>query len=127
MSNIYTKTAAKRLLPFATLIEAVREFKNCIQVTYLVANGGRCSTFLSKKAFIADFSETREERSHSSEVVESTSHTYTVKSQNQYYVVRPGHPNPRQRCECSDCHFRGAYCKHQISVEKYCRQSLGIA
>jgi hypothetical protein len=126
MSTIYTKSAAKRLLPFATKIENVRELKNCIQVTYR-ANGGRCSTFLSKKAFVVDFSGIREEGSRLVEVVESTLHTYTVKSGDNYYVVRPGHSDPHQRCECPDCNFRGVFCKHQIAVEDYCKESLGVA
>lgn len=51
MLSIYTKEVAKKLIPIALYIEAVREFRNCIQVTYR-ANGGRCSTFLSKKLFL---------------------------------------------------------------------------
>jgi hypothetical protein len=126
MLNIYTASAAKRLLPFATRIEAIREMKNCIQVTYLVKGGRRCSTFLSKKAFIADFSGIREIGSQSVEVVESTLYSYTVKSGNNYYVVRPG-ADRHHRCECGDCNFRGAFCKHQIAVADYCKESLGVA
>ena len=124
--NPYTKAAAKRLLPFATKIEAVRELRNCVQVTYR-SNGGRCSTFLSKKAFVVDFSGIREAAAQSVEVVETSLYSYTVKSANNYYVVRPGHADLRQRCECADCNFRGAFCKHQIAVADYCKQSLGVA
>lgn len=51
---IFSKSAALRILKFATKIEALRVFKGSIQVTYLTKNG-RCSTFLSKKAFFQDF------------------------------------------------------------------------
>jgi hypothetical protein len=47
---LYNNLTAKQLLPFAEKIEKVRVFNNCIQVTYW-CNGGRCSTFLSKKSF----------------------------------------------------------------------------
>lgn len=124
--NPYTKAAAKRILSFATRIEAVRELRNCVQVTYR-SNGGRCSTFLSKKAFVVDFSRIREEKSQLVSVVESSLYSYTVKSANNYYVVRPDTPDVQQRCECADCNFRGAFCKHQIAVADYCKESLGVA
>lgn len=57
---IFTKTAAARLLPFATKIEVLRVFKGAVQVTYLTKNG-RCSTFLSKTAFFQDFVNYRQE------------------------------------------------------------------
>jgi hypothetical protein len=56
----FTKTAAARLLPFATRIEVVRVFRGSIQVTYLTKNG-RCSTFLSKQSFFQDFTAFRQE------------------------------------------------------------------
>jgi hypothetical protein len=55
---LYTKSAADRILTIATKIEAVRELANCIQVTYKI-NRARCSTFISKKTFAADFVEFR--------------------------------------------------------------------
>ncbi|QSJ14171.1 hypothetical protein JYQ62_19740 [Nostoc sp. UHCC 0702] len=115
---MYTKAAALRLLPFATKIEAIREFKNCIQVTYR-ANGGRCSTFLSKTAFLADHTSLRKQGSVEVEVTEVHGGEYVVKSKSNYYTVRPGQLDPRDRCECGDCHWRGAKCKHQIAVEQF--------
>jgi hypothetical protein len=58
MTTIYTATNALKLLPFATSVEAVREFRTCVQVTYWV-HGRRCSTFLSRRAFLnlPEFSE----------------------------------------------------------------------
>lgn len=53
-SLIFSNAAALRILPYATKIEALRVFKGTIQVTYLTKKG-RCSTFLSKKAFYNDF------------------------------------------------------------------------
>ena len=55
-----SKTAAARILPFALAIESLRQLSNgAIQVTYRVAGGRRCSTFLSRKAFERDFIEFR--------------------------------------------------------------------
>ncbi len=34
-----------------------------------------------------------------------------------HYTVTPGHPNPKERCECGDTHFRGTECKHQLAVK----------
>ncbi len=116
---LYTKAAAFRLLPFAIKIEAVREFKNCIQVTYTVKGGRRCSTFLSKKAFLVDHKAIRAQGSTQVEVVEVHGGAYIIKSKANHYTVRPGEFDPRDRCECGDCHWRGAKCKHQIAVEQF--------
>ncbi|MEH2152084.1 hypothetical protein [Nostoc sp.] len=43
------------------------------------------------------------------------------------YTVRPKHPDPNSRCECADCHYRGAKCKHQIAVENFLEQQLVAA
>lgn len=43
---------ATSILPFATSIEAVRIFNNAIQLTYWTG-WGRCSTFMSIRAFVA--------------------------------------------------------------------------
>ncbi len=53
------------------------------------------------------------------EVTEAHGGEYVVKSKNNYYTVRPGQFDPRSRCECGDCHWRGAKCKHQIAVEQF--------
>lgn len=120
MLNPYTKAAAKHLLPFATSIEVVREFKNCIQVTYW-ARKKRTSTFLSKKAFINFNLELRRNGANQIEVREVHGGEYVVYSHNSstFYTVRPNHPDVRRRCECGDCHFWGAVCKHQIAAGKY--------
>lgn len=44
-----------------------------------------------------------------------------------HYVVRPNHPDPKERCECGDTHFRGVRCKHQIAAEDYLGQSIAWA
>jgi hypothetical protein len=128
MSSIYTKTTAKKLIPFATKIEAVREFRNCIQVSYRV-RGGRCSTFLSKLAFLDNFTALRTQNAALVEVREVHENEYVVYSQksNTYYTVRPNHSEPNKRCECADCFHRGAKCKHQIRVEQFLSESLKVA
>jgi hypothetical protein len=128
MSSIYTKTTAKKLIPFATHVEAVREFRNCIQVTYRV-RGGRCSTFLSKLAFLDNFTALRTQNAALVEVRELHENEYVVHSQksNSFYKVRPNHPESSERCECADCYYRGAKCKHQIAVEQFISQSFKVA
>lgn len=128
MNSIYTKSAAKKLIAFATNIEVVRELKNCIQVTYRVC-GGRCSTFLSKLPFLDIFTAIRTENAALVEVREVHENEYVVYSPktNSYYTVRPTHPELNKRCECADCFRRGAKCKHQIRVEQFLNSSLKIA
>jgi hypothetical protein len=53
-SLFFSKAAASRLLPFATKIERIAIVNGAVNVVY-IANGKRCSTFLSKKAFYTDF------------------------------------------------------------------------
>jgi hypothetical protein len=131
MSHLYSKATALRiLLGIATRIERVREFRNCIQVTYRVYGGGRCSTFLSKKAFIVVNLDIRVHASALVEVVEMVSDDeFIVRSQktDSYYVVRPYKVDARSRCECGDCHWRGANCKHQIAVKQFLSQQFTLA
>lgn len=122
----YTKAAAKRIISFATQIEVVREMRNCIQTTYR-AHGRRCSTFLSKKLFAADFEQLRHQGAAEIEVVENHGDSCIVKSKDNYYTVRPNHSDPHQRCECGDCHYRGSKCKHQIAVSEYLLKELQVA
>ncbi|MFM6225426.1 MAG: hypothetical protein ACKPDM_34580, partial [Dolichospermum sp.] len=42
---------------------------------------------------------------------------FIVQSGENLYAVAPAHPNPKQRCECGDTHFRGSECKHQKAVK----------
>jgi hypothetical protein len=109
MSHLYSKATALRILiGIATRIERVREFRNCIQVTYRVYGGGRCSTFLSKKAFIVVNLDIRIHASALVEVVEVVNDDeFIVHSQktDSYYVVRPYKVDARSRCECGDCHW----------------------
>ncbi|MFM6280071.1 MAG: hypothetical protein ACKN9K_17120, partial [Dolichospermum sp.] len=42
---------------------------------------------------------------------------FIVQSSENFYTVTPAHPNPKQRCECGDTHFRGNECKHQKAVK----------
>ena len=128
MSSIYTKSAAKRLIAIATHIETVRELKNCIQVTYRTS-GGRCSTFLSKVPFLDIFTTLRTQNAATVEVREVHENEYVVYSQksNTYYTVRPNHSELNKRCECDDCFYRGAKCKHQIRVEQFLSQGIKVA
>ncbi|MDF5722178.1 MAG: hypothetical protein PUP91_17160 [Rhizonema sp. PD37] len=41
---------------------------------------------------------------------------YSPRQISRHYVVQPNHPEPKERCECGDCHYRAAVCKHQIAV-----------
>jgi hypothetical protein len=127
MSHLYTKASAQRLLPFAKKIEAIREFKNCIQVTYW-CNGGRCSTFLSKTAFLKDYDSSRQARSHSVEVVKVHEDKYVVRSKGNHYTVCLSELLPAsERCECPDCYYRGNKCKHQIAVEQFISQQFTLS
>ncbi len=69
---------------------------------------------------------TREERAAMIEVLEQHGDEFVVHNceNDHYYVVRPNHPEPNQRCECADCHYRGVKCKHQIAVENFLEQRL---
>lgn len=61
MSQLFfTKTAAQRLLPFASKIERIAIVNGAVNVVY-IANGKRCSTFLSKTTFFNDFTAFRQE------------------------------------------------------------------
>ncbi|MEH2070047.1 MAG: hypothetical protein V7K47_18110 [Nostoc sp.] len=64
---------------------------------------------------------TREERAATIEVLEQHGEEFVVHNceNDHYYVVRPNHPEEKQRCECADCHYRSVKCKHQIAVENY--------
>lgn len=142
MSQQYTKTAALRILiGIARKIEKVNtevrrrdgRLMNVIQVTYISINGGRCSTFLSKKDFVVVNVDFRASGAALVEVVEVVSDDeFIVKSNkvnkpDNYYVVRPYNPNPKSRCECGDCYWRQAYCKHQIAVEQFLTGRLLVA
>jgi hypothetical protein len=134
MTTPYTKAAALRLLlGLARKIETVREYRNCIQVTYRVSGGARCSTFLSKKAFVVVNHDFRASGALTIEVVEVVDDdTFIVKSNktskpDNYYVVRPYHWHEKSRCECGDCHWRGAKCKHQIAVQQFLTGQLLVA
>lgn len=60
MSQLFfTKTAAQRLLPFASKIERIAIVNGAVNVVYIVRNR-RCSTFLSKRSFYNDFLAFRE-------------------------------------------------------------------
>lgn len=65
--------------------------------------------------------EARTERAKAVQVVEKHITNgitqYIALSNDNYYVVTPNHTNPKERCECGDCHYRGAKCKHQIAAE----------
>ncbi|MFN6540701.1 MAG: hypothetical protein RM021_030775 [Nostoc sp. EkiNYC01] len=64
---------------------------------------------------------TREERAATIEVLEQHGDEFVVHNceNDHYYIVRPNHPESKERCECADCHYRSVKCKHQIAVENY--------
>jgi hypothetical protein len=68
----------------------------------------------------------RIDRSRPLEVEQIDSDTFIVKNPDNgnHYVVRPNHPNPKERCECGDAHFRGVHCKHQIAADNYLHSSI---
>jgi hypothetical protein len=68
----------------------------------------------------------RTERAKTIEVIEQYSDKFVVNNSENgnHYIVRPNHPEVNQRCECADCHYRGAKCKHQIAVERFLEQRL---
>ncbi|MFM6080122.1 MAG: hypothetical protein ACKPCI_16700, partial [Dolichospermum sp.] len=51
---------------------------------------------------------------------------FIVQSGENFYTVTPAHPNPKQRCECGDTHFRGSECKHQIAVRNFLASQVQI-
>lgn len=63
----------------------------------------------------------RAEKAKSVEVLEQTEDEgfvkFVVQSGENIYTVTPAHPNPKERCECGDSHFRGVECKHQLAVK----------
>lgn len=125
MKYLYTKSAAAQLLPFATEIEEVREYRNCIQCTYWVTTKRR-STFLSKKPFL-ELEKVR--LTHAASVIEIVEvrpeeDAVVVKSSDKtkFYTVRPNHPDPKFKCECERAYYVGAKCRHQEAVESYLSQ-----
>ncbi|WP_375491121.1 hypothetical protein [uncultured Nostoc sp.] len=69
---------------------------------------------------------TRSERAATIVVLEQHGDEFVVHNceNNHYYVVRPNHVEPQERCECADCHYRKVLCKHQIAVENFLGQRL---
>ncbi|MFM6251893.1 MAG: hypothetical protein ACKPEQ_22575, partial [Dolichospermum sp.] len=51
---------------------------------------------------------------------------FIVQSGENFYTVTPAHPNPKQRCECGDTHFRGSECKHQIAVSNFLASQVEV-
>jgi hypothetical protein len=125
-SLIFSKTAASRLLPFATKIEVVRVFRGSIQITYLTKNG-RCSTFVSKTAFYQDFITFRQEGAKSCTVrrwgagsYQSRYEVFSGKTEKIYTVELAG---GLAMCRCPD--YEKQYqelgkakigCKHVIAT-----------
>ncbi|MEH1788395.1 MAG: hypothetical protein V7L23_23125 [Nostoc sp.] len=63
----------------------------------------------------------RIERALTIEVLEQHGDEFVVHNceNDHYYVVRPNHVEPKERCECADCHYRGVKCKHSYAVENF--------
>jgi ASCH domain len=70
----------------------------------------------------------RIDRSRPLEIDQIDSDTFIVRNpgNGNHYVVHPSHPESKERCECGDTHFRGAYCKHQIAIDDYLQSQLII-
>lgn len=132
MTTPYTKAAALRILigvarKILSVNAEVRRrdgrIINIVQVTYISSiNGGKCSTFLSKKAFVVvnvDFRTKGAELVEVIEVVDDDTFTVLSHKSGNHYVVRPYHWDKKKRCECGDCYWRGANCKHQIAVAQF--------
>lgn len=70
----------------------------------------------------------RSPRAKEIEVLERRGNCFVVRNtgNNNHYVVRPNHPNLRDRCECGDAHYRGVKCKHQIAVTQF-KQATTVA
>lgn len=66
----------------------------------------------------------RRERANEVEIAEAIDGSFAVKSNGSIYTVKPNHSNPKERCECGDCFWRGAYCKHQMAVQNFTRTLL---
>ncbi|MEH1902494.1 MAG: hypothetical protein V7L04_14015 [Nostoc sp.] len=71
----------------------------------------------------------RIERANTIEVLEQNGDEFVVENSENgnHYVVHPNHPEVNQRCECADCHYRGAKCKHQIAVENFLSSEFLVA
>lgn len=126
----FTKAGALRILQAqgiaAKQVETLRVYKNSIQVTYLTQNG-RCSTFLSKKAFVGDFTTFRQESASHCTVKRWSAGTYAcryeVKSSdgNSFRTVDLSGGMPL--CSCPDYETQRHYlgraipgCKHIMAV-----------
>lgn len=121
---LYTKTAAARILTIATKIEAVRVLKNCIQVTYKV-DRNRCSTFVSKSKFAADFVEFRKSQAIAL-TVEKIGNSYKVFNPNEstFNTV-----SASDVCTCRDYQeqviggMEKPRCKHAIAAFNFVQHS----
>lgn len=116
---LYTKAAALRILEGAIAVESVQLLKHCVQATYQTQRG-RCSTFLSRAAFKADFVETRRAagRSLSSRQLEPTRYLVSTPNGENHVVSLKG---DRLHCDCRDYWrqlqtFRRGCCKHGYHV-----------
>ena len=69
-------------------------------------------------AALVEATQLRQTRSADIQVLENWGDKFVVRNiQNGcHYVVQPNHSEPKERCECGDCHYRGVVCKHQVAV-----------
>ncbi|MBD2093597.1 SWIM zinc finger family protein [Trichocoleus sp. FACHB-591] len=137
LSNIFISNAAARRILKCDIVEQVRVMKNgAVQVTYRrTAQGSRCSTFLSRKAFEQDFIEFRKAGAKSianiTPWIGSDTH-FSVRSASMpdappYTVVVEG---DRHTCTCPDHQKQrdagreNPCCKHGFAVATYLSSSL---
>lgn len=125
---LYTKSAADRIITASTKIEAVREFKNCIQVTYKIGRA-RCSTFVSKAKFAADFVEFRKAAAAGLKV---TGHGTRFLVHNDASNTSNVVDTIAKTCTCKDFHeqvaanIRALNCKHFYAAQNFIQQSKVI-
>ncbi|MDF5722024.1 MAG: hypothetical protein PUP91_16375 [Rhizonema sp. PD37] len=76
------------------------------------------STPYEAAAALIEAVQLRQKRSADIVVLERWDDKFVVRNiQNGcHYIVQPNHPDPKERCECGDCHFRKVTCKHQNAV-----------
>lgn len=118
------KTAARRILPFASRIEQLRQMRNgAIQVTYRVGCR-RCSTFVSRKAFERDFFEFRQQGAQTVSVKRwpagSYENHFECRSANNDRIHTVKALAGLMICSCEDYQHQGSekhpQCKHVMAV-----------
>lgn len=113
---MFSKAAALRILKgLAKRIEGVTDIGNCIQVTYRTVFG-RCSTFISKVLFQADFLNLRMVGAQECVAKWIGGNDYQVSNQVKGSTNLVRFSNGKPDCTCEDFHHNQVICKHVLSV-----------